>query len=193
MTALGEYIAENSTGSAPSRKGGTHTGSHRLGPQITSSNVGYQLLQKAGWTEGQGLGSNQQGQPIPLGAYHQQARQGIGTSTKQAENQPCRHDNSSKHPRPVDNVDRGKSARQKLPVPDVPEDPQVKRQRHQQVCLPHLLLMLCCPSAKRDVLVTAWPCSIFHLMIIGLMCNLVYRASPHDCQQTSCSGQCPTL
>ena len=47
----------------------------RLGPQIGISNVGYQLLKKAGWQEGQGLGSSQQGRSTPLAAYHQQAGQ----------------------------------------------------------------------------------------------------------------------
>lgn len=147
MTALGEYIAENTTASAPSRKGTTQTSSHKLGPQITSSNVGYQLLQKAGWTEGQGLGSNQQGRPIPLGAYHQQARQGIGTSTNQADKRQHGQESIGRKRRPSDGSAQGKSVPQKLPVPDVSEDPQVKRQRHQQVCVLHRELMLSCCKA----------------------------------------------
>ena len=137
MTALGEYIAEANTAPTAPRHRSAQPSSHRLGPQIASSNVGYQLLQRAGWTEGQGLGSNQQGRPIPLAAYHQQARQGIGVSTQQAERQQrSQPDTARKRPASegVEKADRGRQ-KQHLPVPNVPEDPHVKRQRHQQVCL----------------------------------------------------------
>lgn len=143
MTALGEYIAEANTAPLAARHRNAQPSSHRLGPQIASSNVGYQLLQRAGWTEGQGLGSNQQGRPIPLGAYHQQARQGIGVSNQQAERQQrSQPDNGRKRATSEGdkNAARGQQ-KQDLPVPHVPEDPQVKRQRHQQVCL---LSSVCC-------------------------------------------------
>lgn len=136
MTALGEYIAEANSGSPPGiRK--LQSSKDRLGPQITASNVGYQLLQKAGWQEGQGIGIHQQGRPIPLSAYHQQARHGIGAGNKQANGTHAQHkprrkrkvDGSSLRP---EDVDQAKQTKQQ-PVPDVPEDPTVKRQRHQQV------------------------------------------------------------
>ncbi|DBB01638.1 TPA: hypothetical protein ACH3X1_000275 [Trebouxia sp. C0004] len=136
MTALGEYVAEaNSTPSPVSHK--PASASNRLGPQISSSNVGYQLLQKAGWQEGQGIGINQQGRPIPLSAYHQQARHGIGADDKpanaahaQRKTSKGKADSSSGHANTMHHVKQ----KEQQPVPDVPEDPNVKKQRHQQVC-----------------------------------------------------------
>ena len=136
MTALGEYIAEADTVLVTSRHRRAQPSSHKLGPQIATSNVGYQLLQKAGWAEGQGLGRNQQGRPIPLGAYHQQARQGIGVATMQADHPQHSLGGTSKRRHAGASDDKAKRLQQKqqLPVPHVPEDPEVKRQRHQQVC-----------------------------------------------------------
>ncbi len=137
MTALGEYVAEANSNPAPvSRK--PASASDRLGPKISSSNVGYQLLQKAGWQEGQGIGINQQGQPIPLSAYHQQARHGIGADDKPASaahahrktSSKRKTDSSSGHASTMHQVKQ----KEQQPVPDVPEDPNVKKQRHQQVC-----------------------------------------------------------
>ncbi|DBB05130.1 TPA: hypothetical protein ACH3X3_010386 [Trebouxia sp. C0006] len=136
MTALGEYVAEANSKPAPvSRK--LASASSRLGPQISSSNVGYQLLQKAGWQEGQGIGINQQGRPIPLSAYHQQARHGIGADNKPANaahvqrktSSKRKADSSSGH---ADSMRQVKQNEQQ-PVPDVPEDPNVRKQRHQQI------------------------------------------------------------
>lgn len=135
MTALGEYVAEANSNPAPViRK--PASASNRLGPQISSSNVGYQLLQKAGWQEGQGIGIHQQGRPIPLSAYHQQARHGIGADNKpanaayaQRKTSKRKADSSSNH---ADTMHQVKQKEQR-PVPDVPEDPNVKKQRHQQI------------------------------------------------------------
>jgi hypothetical protein len=140
MTALGEYVAEGNSKPAPiSRK--PASASNRLGPQISSSNVGYQLLQKAGWQEGQGIGINQQGRAIPLSAYHQQARHGIGADDKPANAAHSQRKPSSKRKANsssghADTMHQVKQNEQQ-PVPDVPEDPTVKKQRHQQVC--HLI------------------------------------------------------
>ena len=143
MTALGEYVAEAKSKPVPvSRR--PASASNRLGPQISSSNVGYQLLQKAGWQEGQGIGINQQGRPIPLSAYHQQARHGIGADDKPANAAYAQRKTSSK--RKADSSSGHGDARHQVkqkeqqPVPDVPEDPNVKKQRHQQVC--HLTALL---------------------------------------------------
>ncbi|DBA80054.1 TPA: hypothetical protein ACH3X2_007544 [Trebouxia sp. C0005] len=137
MTALGEYVAEANSAADPapvSRKPASAT--NRLGPQISSSNVGYQLLQKAGWQEGQGIGINQQGRPIPLSAYHQQARHGIGADNKPANAAHAhrrtgskRTDSSSGHAYTMHQLKQ----KEQQPVPDVPEDPVVKKQRHQQI------------------------------------------------------------
>ena len=151
MTALGEYVAESPATPLTSQHNSKHaSSSHRLGPRIDPCNVGYQLLQKAGWAEGQGLGSNQQGRPIPLGAYHQQARQGIGGSSKPSERQQRGQVAAGKKRHERVTADEDKRLPQQLPVPDVPEDPHVKRQRHQQVCIrslgQSLLCMLCWPA-----------------------------------------------
>lgn len=75
ITSLDEYTAvPSSTSTAAQTASYPPSGPPtRLGPQIGSSNVGYRLLKQAGWQEGQGLGSSQQGRSVPLAAYHQQA------------------------------------------------------------------------------------------------------------------------
>ena len=143
MTALGEYIAESKTTPAPVRRKNA-TKPDRLGPQIAASNVGYQLLQKAGWQEGQGVGANQQGRAIPLAAYHQQARHGIGAGESSEASRAGRK-RPSQQPQALDaNSPAKKRKADAQPVPDVPEDPTVKRQRHQQVsyCWHNLLHLL---------------------------------------------------
>lgn len=45
---------------------------------IDRSNVGYQLLQKAGWQEGSGLGRQQQGMAAPLQLQPQKGSKGLG-------------------------------------------------------------------------------------------------------------------
>ena len=35
-------------------------------PKLTGQNVGYQMLQKMGWSEGQGLGAKSQGIKTPV-------------------------------------------------------------------------------------------------------------------------------
>lgn len=134
MTALGEYIAETDNAPAPARRKAPSS-SNRLGPQIASSNVGYQLLRKAGWQEGQGIGINQQGRPIPLSAYHQQARHGIGADTKPAKALRSDQNKLGRKRQAGASSEKGGTVMQKelLPVPDVPEDPKIKRQRHQQI------------------------------------------------------------
>ena len=37
--------------------------------KIDESNIGYQMLKNAGWTEGQGLGSNEDGITAPVDKY----------------------------------------------------------------------------------------------------------------------------
>ena len=136
MTALGEYIAEDNSTSAPISRKTAKQRPDRLGPQIATSNVGYQLLQKAGWQEGQGIGANQQGRPVPLAAYHQQARQGIGANAA-AESVSTRHKRPGRQAKSTSADCNAGESKQKgaQPVPDVPEEPEVKRQRHQQVRL----------------------------------------------------------
>jgi hypothetical protein len=50
---------------------------------IASTNVGYQLLKKAGWTEGQGIGVKGQGGQEPLQAHMQQGNLGLGFAKPQ--------------------------------------------------------------------------------------------------------------
>ena len=135
MTSLGEYIAETTSAPAPvRRKAANKLG--RLGPQIDASNVGYQLLQKAGWQEGQGIGAYQQGRAIPLAAYHQQARHGIGAGDSKEAPRAARK-RPGQQPQALDIANNHAKKRQKhaQPVPHVSENPTMKRQRHQQVSL----------------------------------------------------------
>lgn len=46
--------------------------------KIAESNVGYQMLKKFGWTEGQGLGSGGSGITAPVSAGRQNEKQGLG-------------------------------------------------------------------------------------------------------------------
>ncbi len=48
---------------------------------IARSNVGFQLLEKAGWREGTGLGAKAQGPLEPVGAFVKADRRGIGAET----------------------------------------------------------------------------------------------------------------
>jgi hypothetical protein len=45
---------------------------------IARSNVGYRLLKKAGWTEGAGLGAQEQGVAEPVAAWQQKGNLGLG-------------------------------------------------------------------------------------------------------------------
>lgn len=45
---------------------------------ITRSNVGFQLLKKAGWREGAGLGAQEQGMAEPVPAFQQKGNVGLG-------------------------------------------------------------------------------------------------------------------
>ncbi|GAX73159.1 hypothetical protein CEUSTIGMA_g612.t1 [Chlamydomonas eustigma] len=47
---------------------------------IAADNIGYNLLCKAGWTEGTGLGAQKQGRVTPIQAWHQKGNRGIGFS-----------------------------------------------------------------------------------------------------------------
>ncbi|KAL4855520.1 G patch domain-containing protein 2 [Chlorella vulgaris] len=49
---------------------------------IARSNVGYRLLKKAGWTEGAGLGAQEQGVAEPVAAFQQQGNLGLGFAPK---------------------------------------------------------------------------------------------------------------
>ncbi|MEW5297808.1 MAG: hypothetical protein WDW36_000991 [Sanguina aurantia] len=52
------------------------------GEVLESSNVGFRLLQKAGWQEGTGLGLKLQGRVAPIPAHMQRGNRGIGFSSK---------------------------------------------------------------------------------------------------------------
>ena len=64
---------------------------------ISADNVGFQLLQKAGWQPGAGLGAESQGRRMPLEQSQQKGRQGLGAPTSkpalaQRQTQRARHD-----------------------------------------------------------------------------------------------------
>ena len=113
--------------------------SERKPQQLEECNVGFQLLQKAGWRSGQGLGASEQGQTEPLAAWHQQGRAGIGvgsvpqlhaagkqagSSSQAAAQQQQKQQSTGK---------QKKQLKRKQPVPDVPEEFDTKVRRHQQV------------------------------------------------------------
>lgn len=48
---------------------------------IGESNVGFQLLQKAGWRPGTGLGANEEGPTAPVPQFQKTDRRGLGAET----------------------------------------------------------------------------------------------------------------
>ena len=112
--------------------------SERKHQQLGECNVGFQLLQKAGWRSGQGLGASAQGQTEPLAAWHQQGRAGIGvgsapqltTAGKQAGSSG---QGSAQQQQQQATEKQTKQFKRKQPVPDVPEEFDTKVRRHQQV------------------------------------------------------------
>ena len=101
--------------------------------------MGFQLLQKAGWRSGQGLGAAEQGQTEPLAAWHQQGRAGIGVGSAPQLNAAGKRAGSgaqgSEQQQQQQQVSE-KQRKRKQPVPDVPEEFDTKVRRHQQVGVP---------------------------------------------------------
>eukprot|EP00891_Asterochloris_glomerata_P008704 jgi/Astpho2/8704/fgenesh1_pg.00128_%23_14_t len=112
--------------------------SQRTHQQLGECNVGFQLLQKAGWRSGQGLGASEQGQTEPLAAWHQQGRAGIGVGNAPQLNAAEKQAGSSgqgsaqqQQQQPATGM-REKQLKRKQPVPNVPEAFDTKVRRHQQ-------------------------------------------------------------
>ncbi|XP_010423059.1 PREDICTED: meiotically up-regulated protein C1442.13c isoform X2 [Camelina sativa] len=57
---------------------GESSGSSSSLPAINSSNIGFQLLKKHGWTEGTGLGVAEQGRLVPVQAEPKNNKRGLG-------------------------------------------------------------------------------------------------------------------
>lgn len=103
---------------------------------IGKANIGYKLLERAGWSEGQGLGAGNQGMQEPLKAEAHKGRRGLGAASKRRGPQgPAAQPAPSPPP-----------AQQQEPVAgpkydpvalmlqrDAEEDMDTKRKRHQQV------------------------------------------------------------
>jgi hypothetical protein len=72
---------------APLPDSGPRTRLHRKAagqarhPDLSHGSLGHTLLRKAGWTEGKGLGKEEQGVTAPLQAYAKAGRQGLGAET----------------------------------------------------------------------------------------------------------------
>lgn len=116
--------------------------SQRTHQQLGDCNVGFQLLQKAGWRSGQGLGASEQGQTEPLAAWHQQGRAGIGVGNAPQLNAAEKQAGSSgqgsaqQQQQQAATGPRKKQLKRKQPVPNVPEAFDSKVRRHQQVGVP---------------------------------------------------------
>ncbi|CAD7704727.1 unnamed protein product [Ostreobium quekettii] len=67
--------------STETRRGCVASSSQRCG--LKADNVGYSLLKKAGWTEGTGLGPDGQGRQVPVKAWVQKGRRGVGCQEPQ--------------------------------------------------------------------------------------------------------------
>jgi len=62
----------------PSKPVTTTTKTLKFEP-IADSNIGHKILQKLGWSKGQGLGSNNEGMSVPLSLTIRKKRSGLGT------------------------------------------------------------------------------------------------------------------
>ncbi|KAK9115479.1 hypothetical protein Sjap_014426 [Stephania japonica] len=58
---------------------------------IRSSNIGFQLLKKCGWTEGTGLGVAEQGRLEPIQVHAKNDKQGLGSRKINNNNKNKRH------------------------------------------------------------------------------------------------------
>ncbi|PIA35357.1 hypothetical protein AQUCO_03500031v1 [Aquilegia coerulea] len=62
---------------------------------INSSNKGFQLLKKCGWTEGTGLGASQQGRLQPLQTHVKNNKRGLGAEKIKAKTLKLPQESSS--------------------------------------------------------------------------------------------------
>lgn len=107
---------------------------------IARSNVGYRLLKKAGWTEGAGLGAQEQGVAEPVAAFQQQGNLGLGFAPKP---KPGKQAGAATAAAGTAGPGGSKTSSQqqvkpKRPLPDDPldkEDADTKVKRVKQVCL----------------------------------------------------------
>ncbi|KAH7331621.1 hypothetical protein KP509_20G043600 [Ceratopteris richardii] len=66
---------DHTSGSALDNSLSSSSSSHGI---LTSSNVGFRLLQKAGWKEGSGLGASEQGRLEPVDVFIKYDKRGLG-------------------------------------------------------------------------------------------------------------------
>ena len=103
-----------------------------------------QLLKAAGWQEGRGLGSAEQGRLEPVQAHFQHGKAGIGVPSARQASQPApelchrqaskaKHADSKGDSKTAEAQPGGKKRRGPQPVPKVEEDPTVKLKRVRQV------------------------------------------------------------
>lgn len=97
---------------------------------IGSGNVGYRLLQKAGWSEGRGIGAQEQGEQEPVEAEMNKGSAGLGFARKKAPSGP--------KPLPSEKRQRGElqaaAAGRALPPDELADEPlDVRVKRYRQV------------------------------------------------------------
>ncbi|KAL4436390.1 hypothetical protein ABPG77_009952 [Micractinium sp. CCAP 211/92] len=110
---------------------------------ITRSNVGFQLLKKAGWREGAGLGAQEQGMAEPVAPFQQKGNLGLGFAPKQPKPKPG--DTAAAGAGAAGQAGRGSTGgggsggqeqKEKRPLPEDPlnkEDQETKVKRVRQV------------------------------------------------------------
>ncbi|KAK3012888.1 hypothetical protein RJ639_009705 [Escallonia herrerae] len=84
---MGRGLGGGGGGEGEEGLGSSSTSSSATTP-IASSNIGFQLLKKHGWTEGTGLGVYQQGRLEPVQAFLKKNKRGLGAD--KAKNPPQR-------------------------------------------------------------------------------------------------------
>lgn len=109
---------------------------------IPRANVGFKLLQKAGWKEGTGLGRDEQGLQMPLEKSSQVGRQGLGkpqtSGIKRRQGQQQQESTTSSALQGQQKLDEQAKHKAKLGQVALPEDSEtfvarVKRHRQRQL------------------------------------------------------------
>ncbi|EFN52654.1 hypothetical protein CHLNCDRAFT_54290 [Chlorella variabilis] len=103
---------------------------------ISRTNVGYQLLKKAGWAEGSGLGAQEQGVAEPVAAFQQKGNLGLGYAPRpqpKAKQQGGAAGAAGAAAAGQGGAAAGRQQQQQLPKRPLPEDPLDKEDTETKV------------------------------------------------------------
>lgn len=101
---------------------------------IARTNVGFQLLKKAGWTEGSGLGAKEQGRAEPIATFQQKGNLGLGYAPKPSK--PAKRDGAAAAAAGAGGAAAGAAGggqQATVPKRPLPEDPLDKEDTEKKV------------------------------------------------------------